>query len=84
MLLVKIWLMSELIFNMMHQSHVMYNIHKLHFWGLIFNICYMSCEFTRTKKVIDQYQKTLGDIDLWRDHYEVNQAFTFFIWQFLS
>ncbi|XP_057421717.1 agamous-like MADS-box protein TM6 [Lotus japonicus] len=23
-----------------------------------------------TKKVIDQYQRTLGDIDLWRDHYE--------------
>ncbi|XP_019420242.1 PREDICTED: floral homeotic protein DEFICIENS-like isoform X2 [Lupinus angustifolius] len=23
-----------------------------------------------TKKVIDQYQKTLGDIDLWRSHYE--------------
>ncbi|CAJ2646499.1 agamous-like MADS-box protein TM6 isoform X1 [Trifolium pratense] len=23
-----------------------------------------------TKKIIDQYQKTLGDIDLWRSHYE--------------
>ncbi|XP_057449321.1 agamous-like MADS-box protein TM6 isoform X2 [Lotus japonicus] len=23
-----------------------------------------------TKRIIDQYQKTLGDIDLWRSHYE--------------
>ncbi|KOM45201.1 hypothetical protein LR48_Vigan06g050700 [Vigna angularis] len=23
-----------------------------------------------TKKIVDQYQKTLGDIDLWRSHYE--------------
>lgn len=25
----------------------------------------------RTKKMIDQYQKALGNIDLWRAHYEV-------------
>ncbi|KAL2595879.1 hypothetical protein AAZV13_11G067100 [Glycine max] len=31
-----------------------------------------------TKRIIDQYQKTLGDIDLWRSHYEVNQPLIFF------
>ncbi|CAL0311477.1 unnamed protein product [Lupinus luteus] len=30
---------------------------------------YISPGFT-TKKVLDQYQKTLGDIDLWHSHYE--------------
>lgn len=33
---------------------------------------YNFCDFwISTKKIIDQYQKTLGDIDLWRSHYEV-------------